>query len=275
MAQYTMALLWLGCRPTLTAEGLTDALNRARGDVPSIGIAVIQGDRVTSAVSGLRRADGADPIHLDDRWHLGSNTKAMTATLLAILCEEGLLRWDLPLSEAFPHQTLHPALATATLADLVAHRAGLLPLLDETPEGLREAIADRGAPIAECAASAAWILAQGPASPVGEYRYSNAGYIVLGAAIERATRTSWETLLTERVFAPLGMDACHFGPQRSAIQDHGGITRSMAAGYPSLRMIQAQTIHPPSGRPAGQRARSQPGQGSSPHISRQSAPTSP
>lgn len=51
-----------------------------------------------------------------------------------------------------------------------------------------------------------------PTSEVGAFAYSNAGYVVLGAAVERATGTSWEELMERRLFGPLGMQGCTFGP---------------------------------------------------------------
>jgi len=55
------------------------------------------------------------------------------------------------------------------------------------------------------------LLAQAPPNRVGEYTYSNAGYIIVGAAMERITGQSWEQLMNDEIFEPLGMEACGFG----------------------------------------------------------------
>src|SRR3569623_743766 len=54
------------------------------------------------AVRGFRHMDRRDPIRPGDRWHLGSDTKAMTATLVGRLVDKGLLHWDTPLDKMQP-----------------------------------------------------------------------------------------------------------------------------------------------------------------------------
>jgi CubicO group peptidase (beta-lactamase class C family) len=52
-------------------------------------------------------------VTLDDRWHLGSCTKSMTASLAAMLIEDGLLRWDTTVGEILPGNRHEPRMATS------------------------------------------------------------------------------------------------------------------------------------------------------------------
>src|SRR6185369_13581125 len=64
--------------------------------------AVLRGERIIAqGVAGVRKRGAAERITLDDRFHLGSCGKAMTATLVAMLVEEGKLNWTTTLGELF------------------------------------------------------------------------------------------------------------------------------------------------------------------------------
>src|SRR5690349_14864330 len=78
-------------------------------------------------VAGVRKRGTAERITLDDRFHLGSCTKAMTATLVAMLVEEGKLNWTTTLGELFADtvKPMHPVWEKVTLRQVLAHRAGL------------------------------------------------------------------------------------------------------------------------------------------------------
>lgn len=101
---------------------------RAKYDIPGMAAAVVRdGGVVAVGVSGVREAGEADPIRPDDRFHIGSCTKAMTATMIARLVEAGRLRWDVALAESFPHTTITPELRPVTLRQLLSHQAGIQP----------------------------------------------------------------------------------------------------------------------------------------------------
>src|SRR3954454_6580386 len=87
---------------------------------------------VAQGVAGVRKKGAVDRIALDDRFHLGSCAKAMTATLTAILVEEGRLSWTTTLGEIFANtvKDIHPVWLKVTLPQLLAHCAGLRFLPD-------------------------------------------------------------------------------------------------------------------------------------------------
>src|SRR3954466_14976518 len=82
---------------------------------------------IAQGAAGVRKGGTAERITLDDRFHLGSCTKAMTATLVAMLVEEGRLNCTTTLGELFADTMtpMHPAWEKVTLQQVLAHRAGL------------------------------------------------------------------------------------------------------------------------------------------------------
>jgi CubicO group peptidase (beta-lactamase class C family) len=187
---------------------------RVRFGLPALAAGVYDADSaLAEGAVGLRALGQPDaPVTVDDRWHLGSDTKAMTATLLARLVERAALRWDTTLAEAFPAEAaaMVPAYRAVTLEQLLQHRGGVVGDLLAHPAIWNALWTSRAPLIEQRRAFVAQVLAL-PAAPVGSYLYSNAGYMLVGAAIERATGQSWEDLMRAEVFAPLHMDSCGFG----------------------------------------------------------------
>ena len=99
--------------------------------MPALGAAVIcQGRLCAAGVVGVRKYGSNVKAELGDPFHLGSCTKAMTGSLIALLVEQGKLRWDMTLEEALPElkDTMHPDYRGVTLTHLLSHRAGLPPM---------------------------------------------------------------------------------------------------------------------------------------------------
>lgn len=193
---------------------------RHERDLPALGAAVILGGRLAGVGVVGRRKDGdPTPASWKDRWHLGSCTKAMTATLIGLLVEEGKLDWETPLSRALHAfaDTIHPRLRSATVAHLLAHRAGLSG--ESAPRGMSLLDVHRlpGGPREQRRAYLARILAEEPVAAPGErFVYSNRGYVALGAIVEAVTGLSWEAATERRLFRPLGMRASGFGAPGTA-----------------------------------------------------------
>ena len=200
---------------------------------PALAAGVVSRDGLGwASVRGVRRAGHEAAATLDDRWHLGSNTKAMTAAVFARLVGQGRARWDMPVGEALPGLTLHPAWAATTLDDLMHHRAGLLDasLLDQA--WLIAAHGDRRPLPEQRAEFAARALGAPPAGPVGQFAYGNGNYIVLGAAIEAITGQAWEAVMQAELYAPLGLASAGFGaPLGEAPWGHRGGVAVDPAGF--------------------------------------------
>lgn len=194
------------------AEGLEPV--RATHSLPALGGLRFAGDQVSQQVVGVRKHGDATEATADDQWHLGSCTKAMTATVVATFVEEGLLSWTSTLAELFPHlDAMHESLKSVTLTQLLGQRAGLGSIRDIAGGALWESLWDeRLDPVVGRRRVADAMLTTAPAKTPGtEFFYSNANYVIAGAALERLTGKSWEILIRERLFAPLGMDGCGFG----------------------------------------------------------------
>ena len=180
---------------------------RQKYGVPAIAGAIVTVDGLkTSGVVGVRKAGTAIQATIDDQWHLGSDTKAMTAVLVARLVERKLMRWDQTVAETFPELKIHPDAQVITITHLVNHRAGLAANL------LWGKISQTGSIAEQRMEAVRQGLAEKPRNPIGSvYEYSNLGYVIVGAMIERVTKSSWEKELRKEVFEPLGMKSAGFG----------------------------------------------------------------
>ncbi len=196
---------------------------RAAHDLPALAAAeFVDGELRHQAAVGVRRLGDDTPVTLEDRWHLGSCTKAMTATLAAILFEEGVASWDTTVVEVLGSRVsrpIHPAFAGVTFRHLMSHRAGFATdFTAAAPESWAGSFGHNVGPIqAQRLAYAEEVLSSAPElTPGTAFQYSNIGYIVAGAMLEQLTGQTWEELMRTRLFAPLGMEGCGFGVQATA-----------------------------------------------------------
>lgn len=199
-----------------------DTLTAARGkhNLPAVAALVSIDGKIEAEVAlGLRALGHAAPVMTDDRWHIGSDTKAFTATLIARLVDQGLMRFDDTLAASLPAlaKEMTPAYRTVTVAQLLTHTSGLPPLTDDKdlPPFLA-AIATAKDVKGQRAAIVRAYLTQPQASKTGAFEYSNLGYIIAGAIAEARTGKTWEDLIREQIFAPLGIKNAGFGLPGSA-----------------------------------------------------------
>jgi D-alanyl-D-alanine carboxypeptidase len=178
---------------------------------PAAAAAVITSKDVHVVALGKRRVDRPDQVTVHDRFGLGSNTKAVTATMLGVLVEQGVLQWDITLAAAFPDLPMRSEYRAVTLRQVLTHRAGIPPWT--SPEAFQRALTFNTADLASGRlAFAAAVLSEPPVNVPGtETRYSNAGFSIAALMAERATHKSWQRLVTELVCTPLRI-SCAFGP---------------------------------------------------------------
>ena len=182
----------------------------AEGKSPGLIAAIIDEAGVRAIASaGVRKQGSPEQFTINDQVHIGSNTKAMTSTMLATLVEDGTFinGWETTISEVFPElvDEIHSGYQRTTLWQLVSHAGGIA-------RDARNWWAHAGLEIkARRYAIMKETLANPPAGPIGEFLYSNLGYMVAGAMAETLTGKSWETLMEERLFTPLGMYSAGFG----------------------------------------------------------------
>jgi CubicO group peptidase (beta-lactamase class C family) len=196
--------------PAVGDQAVTQALKpiRQKFNVPAIAAAVVTGDGLKFAGAvGVRKRGTEIPVGLDDLWHLGSDTKAMTSALIGRLVERGQLKWDSTLAEVFPDVSpqMNPDFRKVTLLQLLSHRAGLPANLNLADYVGNDVQSLRLRAVRE-------ELAKSPQSPPGtKFAYSNLGYIIAGAIVEKVTGKSWESAITDEILNPLEMKSAGFG----------------------------------------------------------------
>ena len=182
---------------------------------PAMGIILATSAGLSEiCVVGERAAGSGIPVVSDDLWHLGSTAKAMTATLVARLVEEGVVEWDETVGEVLVPKVpnIDPGYESITFKHLLSHRAGLPnELSDSEHDQFMGKFEDRDL-VADRIVYASLVLDEPPEfEPGTRTEYSNAGYVVAGTMLEFITGKSWETLIQEELFAPLGISSAGFG----------------------------------------------------------------
>jgi D-alanyl-D-alanine carboxypeptidase len=160
-------------------------------------------------VSGVRKFGDPTLATTQDEWHLGSDTKAMTATLIGLYVDRGRIHFEDTIGSIFSTETVDPGYANVTIEELLRNIGGTPGVI---PSDIWSQMwADGSSPDARIKAVRS-LISRPPAQAVGKFEYSNAGFMIAGAALERVTGTSWEQLMQNALFAPLQMDSCGFGP---------------------------------------------------------------
>jgi CubicO group peptidase (beta-lactamase class C family) len=207
---------------------------REKHNLPALAVAVIvDGKTVVTNAVGFRKNGGTEKVTVDDQFHLGSVTKSMTATVAAMLVEQGKISWTTTIGETFPEfkSEIHADYLTVTLEQLCSQRGGAP---GTAPADLwRKAWAAKGTAAEQRMAFIKGILAQEPeAKPGTKYIYSNQGYTIAGVMLEKATGKTWEELLRSRLFEPLGMTTAGFGEPASVgkVDQPWGHTKKVLSG---------------------------------------------
>lgn len=185
--------------------GILDSFRIAL-DLPAIAGAIVTDTGVIEARAvGCRRYLGPANVTVNDQFHLGSNTKAITAVLIGILIDQKLLDWTTTLPEIFPEYaaSMRSEYEKVTVLDLLSHSSGFMrdPIISWDAES----------PYEKRVKMVSWALGQPPAIERGKFLYSNLGYAMLGAIAEKLTNRPYEEILIEKVLQPLGINSAGFG----------------------------------------------------------------
>ncbi len=164
---------------------------------PGVAAAVFTEDHEESFCTGLRAVDGKEPFDGDTMFTIASCSKSFTSMLAAQLADEGVLDWDAPVSSYLPEFQMWDAAATEkmSLRDILCHRTGF---------GAHDVIWPAPYSRAEMAETLRFI------EPTDAYAsprtlYSNVMYAMAGYVEEAVSGKSWDDLLREKIFTPLGM----------------------------------------------------------------------
>ena len=187
-------------------EGFEAVVEKAVADfnVPGLGIAIVAGGEVVMARGfGHRDIENDLPMTADTLFAIGSTTKAMTATVLGMMVDEGKLDWDAPLVRYLPRFRLEDPMVTARITprDLVTHRSGL-PRHDllwySNNAGTRAEMIERFGHL------------ELTADLRERFQYNNLMFMTAGYLAGQLDGTTWEEATRQRLFAPLGMDRSTF-----------------------------------------------------------------
>jgi CubicO group peptidase (beta-lactamase class C family) len=169
--------------------------------VPGVAVAIIKDDNVVMSKGfGVIEQGESAKVTPDTLFGIASNTKAMTAALLAGLVDEGKLAWNTKVIDIIPEFQMPDAYVTRefTIIDLLSHNSGLglgagdLMIWPETT--LTNADVIKG-------------LKHLPqvSSFRSEFAYDNLMYVIAGEIIAKLTSMTWQEAIQARIFTPLGM----------------------------------------------------------------------
>ncbi len=204
----------------VSASATAEALEAIRAKNACVGLVAgcVNRDGTVESLDavGVRKAGETSPLLTSDRMHLGSCTKAMTATLAAVLVSDGTLKWASTVGDVLGKvtPTIDAGWRNVTLEQLLRHRGGAPAAANsadwsaawqctDSPEKCRQAFVNA-------------LLSRPPAQTPGTHAYSNQGYALAGHMCEVAAGEPYEALLVKRVFQPLGLTNAGFGqPSKS------------------------------------------------------------
>lgn len=170
-------------------------------NIPELSYAVVDATTTLEiAALGKHSVSLPDVATVQDRFHLGSNTKAMTAFVIAKYIEKGNLQWKTPFFSLFPEWRTksNPAYANITLQDLLSHRARIQPFQGENDP---EIPPFKGSNAEKRKQFSQFVLTVQPVTldEQNPFVYSNAGYTLATLMVEKVTGKTWEQLV-EKVF---------------------------------------------------------------------------
>ncbi len=218
---------------------------RAAHNMPGMAGAIVTLTEIQAGVGGFRRAGGTVRVTIDDKWHIGSNLKAQTAALAAIAVDDGVITWNAKVVDWFPELTgqILAEFQNVTLEDLLANRSGVrndpgaAQYAAVTAREQRELVARYG-------------LTNPPAVAYGNYFYSNVGFVIAGAMIERAMGGTYEALMQQHLWGPLGVNGAGWGPQALA----GSQDQPVAHRFQNNSWVACEACDNPPGLSAAGRA---------------------
>jgi CubicO group peptidase (beta-lactamase class C family) len=183
-------------------QALDEYINKARAEwgTPGLAIAIVKDDKVVFAKGyGVRKLGDSASVNERTLFAIGSAGKAFTAAALAVLVDEGKVKWDDPVTKHLKEFELYDPYITReiTIRDLLSHRTGLdrgeLLWYGSTLD--RDEILRR-------------IRRQKPTySFRSTFTYNNIMLLAAGQIIPAVTGKSWDDFVKERIFTPLGMTA--------------------------------------------------------------------
>ncbi len=211
-------------RPHLPEIDSLVAAELAKRPVGSVTAGVVSGkDLVWSKSYGEADIEKKIAADTDTVYRIGSITKMFTALMLEQLVETKRVHLSDPVEKYFPEiklvQDRFPDAPPITLIQLATHTAGLAQEPENTETYVTGAVADWEKTLIAALPHTRYIL-----EPGTRYSYSNIGFAILGAALERAAGEPYVEYVPKHIFQPLGMT-------HSALEWNAAMTPHLSKGY--------------------------------------------
>jgi CubicO group peptidase (beta-lactamase class C family) len=168
---------------------------RAQWGVPGLAVAVVRGDQVLTMQSyGVRQLGKPQKVDARTLFNIGSATKSFTAAMLGTLAAENKLALTDKVETHLPGLLAGEHARDITLLDLLSHRSGLGTANYSIMGDLsRQEMVGRLRYLPQ-------------AAPLRtSFAYNNFGYVAAAAVAEKVTGSTWDQLVRDRLFKPLGM----------------------------------------------------------------------
>ncbi len=186
--------------PPKNFDARVEAVMKA-SEVPGAAIAIVENGKVTLARGyGVRKLGAAEAVGADTLFQIGSTTKAFTATALALLVEEGKIRWDDRVIDHLPGFRMYDPWVTReiTVRDLLVHRSGL-----GRGQGDLMFVPSTGISRADLVRRIQFLK---PATSFRSgFAYDNVLYAVAGELVAAVGGKTWEDFVEDRILQPVGM----------------------------------------------------------------------
>jgi len=202
----TLTLAVAAISPTLARaqnapfQGLDAYVTRAMQDwkVPGLALAIVHNDTIVVLKGyGTRTVGKSEPVNEHTLFAIGSSSKAFTATLAAMMVDEGRMQWDAPVTRYLPSFQLFDPYASReiTLRDVLSHRSGLArgDLMWYGSDLSRDEIVRRVRFL-----KPSWSFR-------AQFGYQNIMFLSAGQAVAQVAGRPWDDLVRDRIFQPLGM----------------------------------------------------------------------
>ena len=162
------------------------------------------GKPIASKAGGIANRETGAPNTLETKFNLGSMNKMFTAVAIAQLAQAGKLKFDDTIARHLPDYPNKPVAEKVTIHQLLTHTSGMASYWGEKFAAQRTHLTTVPAHLP--------LFANEPLSftPGEKFQYSNSGYMLLGAIIEKVSGRSYYDYLRERIFAPAGMNETGF-----------------------------------------------------------------
>jgi len=184
---------------------------------------------LTRGQAGERIYGSGVPIGKEDMFIMGSAGKSMTSTMAARVVAKGFIQWNTTTKEMF-HDTglidVHPTFQGSTLESFLSHGSGApgLGVVVDQYHGMVDYIFNHtswepGFDNRPARLFLSQTLLQDPVTVTpGNFEYSIGGFTVAAHMLELATNKTFEQLMTEELYGPLGMEGCGFGPTTTSTE---------------------------------------------------------